>query len=155
MGWSIHWTVAVAALVQFGYLLASGVLATALSVEVIQLWVFSGLVGGLLTGVLISRVRFGVQWTYRGYSTIDAGVYGIAAAVLASVSFVLVLFAVNLLNTYVSKGFLAPLIFGSVFSVMALGNATVAAFSGFFGGSIGFNLGNLLSKRRSISPNGD
>lgn len=110
-----------------------------------QLLASTGLVGGLVVGVLLSRVPLGYHWDRVGYSWFNAGYYAaLASFVGTSVTFT-ALTVVQIVRIWAEMQVVAPLLIGVVTFTRLGGFVFLGVVGGFVAGASCFLLGNTVS----------
>lgn len=110
-----------------------------------QLLASTGVVGGLVVGVLMGRFPVGYRWDRVGYTASDAGYYAAAASAVGTGGAFVGLAAFQIVRTWVETGVVAPLLIGVVSAIRLGGFVFVSIVAGFLVGGLCFLCGEVFA----------
>lgn len=142
--WSLRRILWTSGFIQAAYMLLVSFTSSPIPVNSDVLLVGSGVIGGLLTGVFLSRLRIGDFWSNGANFWDNAAGYGAVAAILGTVCYFALLTGYNLVATWQANGVFAPQIVLSVEFVAFLFHSAVSFLGGFVGGIAGLAVGNFV-----------
>lgn len=146
--WSLRRILWTSGLVQVGYMLLVSFVSVPGPVSPDTLLLSGGSVGGLLAGVLLSRLPVGDRWSNGANFWDNAAGYGALAAILGTIIYFGVLAAYNLAVTWQVNGVFAPQIILTVEFIALLFHSGASFICGGIAGVLGLAAGNLLEDVR-------
>ena len=150
--WSLGTVIVVAGVVQGMAMVAVDLLSVYLPVGVGAILAYSGLAGGVIAGVLLSRFPVGYDWRSGAYLYLDAALGGVGVNAIGVVGYFAVRSAETLIVIERTRGFWAPMIVGGNYLWYFAGYLIIGSFLGPLGGAIGFFAGNAAYASRRASP---
>lgn len=142
--WSLRRILWTSGVIQTAYMVLVSFISSPIPVSSDVLLLGGGGIGGLLTGVFLSRLRIGALWSSGANFWDNAAGYGAVAAILGTGCYFGLLTGYNLIATWQANGVFAPQIILSVEFIAFLFHSAASFLGGFVGGIAGLAVGNFV-----------